>query len=333
MLGPMANRIYAYISSASADDPYRAEFEKRLKPFINQGQLECWHRGLILAGTDRDKKIESQINEAKIVFLLVSPDYLNSDECHSEMTIAMDRMSQNSVRLIPIILRRSDWHTSKFGKLQALPDNNEPISTAKSVDDAWQTVVIGIRKIIDSLPAPISVSHPSEVQIDLLKMEISQLKAELVHCQKCLTIEVEKNETLLKEEERLRNEIVKLTCIPGKIADSDSVDKMSGIIQYLDTELMVPKDVPALEKNIKTRLDLLLRESGRLVAGLTQGMSRFDRFVFDQAKSLILLDFAELEEVYNDWDPEETYTIIKLTEAGSKFFRALIVNPQARTKK
>ena len=85
-----------------------------------------WHDRNISAGTEWEREINKHLNEADIILLLISPDFIASDYCYSkEMKWAMDRHERGEARVIPIILRPVDnWKGAPFGKLQALPKDS-----------------------------------------------------------------------------------------------------------------------------------------------------------------------------------------------------------------
>jgi hypothetical protein len=48
--------------------------------------------------------------------------------------------------VVPVILRPVDWHSSAFGKLQALPKDGKPVATLDNQDVAFVEIATGIRK-------------------------------------------------------------------------------------------------------------------------------------------------------------------------------------------
>src|SRR5205807_851716 len=105
-------------------------------------------------GQEWAKEIDTNLNEADIILLLVSPDFIHSDYCYSiEMTRALERHENGTARVIPIILRPCDYIGAPFSKLQALPTDAVPITDRKwrNRDEAFFNVVQGIRKIVGEL--------------------------------------------------------------------------------------------------------------------------------------------------------------------------------------
>ncbi|HLZ60405.1 MAG TPA: CRISPR-associated ring nuclease [Ktedonosporobacter sp.] len=148
---PKALKLFC--SFAQEDDKLLTELEKYLHPLERQQQITIWHRNKIAEGRNFLREIKDHLNTAQIILLLVSPDFLASDHCYSvEMQRAIERQrATNTVRVIPIILRHSDWQDTPFGGLKALPDNHIPITESRNRDKAFLNVVQGIRRTIEEL--------------------------------------------------------------------------------------------------------------------------------------------------------------------------------------
>jgi tetratricopeptide (TPR) repeat protein len=113
-----------------------------------------WHDRNINAGQEWAREIDTNLNEADIILLLISPDFVHSNYCYSiEMTRALERHENGTARVIPIILRHGDYEGAPFSKLQALPTDAVPVIDRKwrTRDEALVNVVKGIRKIVGEL--------------------------------------------------------------------------------------------------------------------------------------------------------------------------------------
>src|SRR5205823_10524568 len=99
---------------------------------------------------------ESQINEDfnrdHIILLLISADFMDSDFCYSiEMTRAIARHDADQARVLPIILRPTDWKGAPFARLKMLPTDGKAVTRWPTHDDAFEDIVQGIRAAIDGL--------------------------------------------------------------------------------------------------------------------------------------------------------------------------------------
>lgn len=152
---PPAQPLKLFYSYAHKDESLRDELAIQLTLLRRQGLIAPWHDRNISAGTEWAGQIDRNLEEAQIILLLVSPDFIASDYCYdTEMMRAMERHEERSVRVIPIILRPCDWHSTPFGKLQALPRDAKPITSWSSRDEAFLDVAKGIRRVVESFVNP-----------------------------------------------------------------------------------------------------------------------------------------------------------------------------------
>jgi hypothetical protein len=119
------------------------------------GVICGWHDRRIEAGTEWDGAISEHLEEAGIILLLVSADFLATRYCRDvEITRAMERHEAGTAPVIPVILRPVDaWNTAPFGKLQALPEKGKAVTTWKNRDEAFADIARGIREVANSLAA------------------------------------------------------------------------------------------------------------------------------------------------------------------------------------
>ena len=117
-----------------------------------QRVISGWHDRSIGAGTEWAGQIDDHLNDAQLILLLVSSDFLGSDYCYDvEMTRAMERHESGEALVTPIILRAADWNAAPFGKLQALPKDAKPVTSWDNQDEAFTDVARGIRAAVEEL--------------------------------------------------------------------------------------------------------------------------------------------------------------------------------------
>lgn len=97
-------------------------------------------------------QIDTHLETAKIILLLVSADFMASNYCNEvELKRAMERHESGKARVIPIILRAVDWHHAPFGKLQAVPKDGRPVTSWSDPDEAFLDIARGIRAVAEEL--------------------------------------------------------------------------------------------------------------------------------------------------------------------------------------
>ena len=74
----------------------------------------------------------------------MSASFLASTYCNAiELRCALERHARGEATVIPVILKPSDWTSSAFAKLQALPSNAKPVTKFSNRDEAFLEVEIG----------------------------------------------------------------------------------------------------------------------------------------------------------------------------------------------
>ena len=144
--------LEVFISYSHKDKMFRNELGNHLSNLISQQIISSWHDGNIVPGTEWQPQVMQHLKTAHIILLLISSDFMASDFCYSiEMETAIARHRANEVRVIPIILRPTDWKGATFANLQILPEEGRPITSWANLDDAFKNVIDGIRIAIDDL--------------------------------------------------------------------------------------------------------------------------------------------------------------------------------------
>jgi tetratricopeptide (TPR) repeat protein len=138
-----------FYSYASEDQTLRDQLEKHLGNLTRQGIITSWSNRNINAGQEWKKTIQTYLDEADIILLLISSDFFSSDFCYSvELQNALERQRKGEAEVLPILLRPVDWEQSSFSHLPVLPVNAEPINTWPNLDKAFLEVVKGIKESV-----------------------------------------------------------------------------------------------------------------------------------------------------------------------------------------
>ncbi|KFE64952.1 toll/interleukin-1 receptor domain-containing protein [Hyalangium minutum] len=158
----MAKLFFSY---SHADEALRNRLETHLTMLKRQGLIEPWHDRRITAGNEFDASISKHLEAANVILLLVSSDFLASEYCYSkEMMRALERHEADEARVIPVILRSCDWHSSPFGKLLAAPRDGKPVTMWPNEDEALTDVAVKVREAVKELGTlqDSSAIHPSQ---------------------------------------------------------------------------------------------------------------------------------------------------------------------------
>ncbi|MCP4542392.1 MAG: toll/interleukin-1 receptor domain-containing protein, partial [Chloroflexi bacterium] len=147
------NALRLFYSYSHKDENLRDELETHLKIFQRQGLIEQWHDRKITAGDDWKTEIDEHLEQADIILLLVSADFIDSDFCYElEMERAVERHKSKEAVVVPIIVRAANWHKTPFGPIQALPKDGKAVTAWSNKDEAWLSVSKGIERILETWP-------------------------------------------------------------------------------------------------------------------------------------------------------------------------------------
>ena len=145
-----------FLSYSHTDEKMRKRLGAHLAPMVTEHAIQIWHDRKIEAGSNWEKEINREIDEADLVLLLISASFLESPHCRNELIRALNRRKANNTTVIPIILRPCDW-TSVFNSKdymgQALPRDNRPVAGGKwaNQDAAYTHIATELRTLVERL--------------------------------------------------------------------------------------------------------------------------------------------------------------------------------------
>ncbi len=144
--------ISIFFSYAREDEPLLVELKKYLQPIKRQGLISEWYDNNISAGLEWQQERATQLDSASIIALLISPDFLASDYIYNvEMQRAMQRHTEGTARVIPILLKPSHWENAPFTRLTPLPTSGQPITSWSDRNAAFLDVTRALSTAINDL--------------------------------------------------------------------------------------------------------------------------------------------------------------------------------------
>jgi len=144
--------VSVFVSYSHVDEMLRKELGKHLSVLERQGIIATWHDRMIGAGTEWEGAITKQLEEARVILLLISADFIQSKYCYDvEMARALERHDRREALVVPIILRAVSLNGTPFSKLQALPRDAKPVVTWSDRDSAFVDITDGLRNTIQDL--------------------------------------------------------------------------------------------------------------------------------------------------------------------------------------
>jgi hypothetical protein len=144
--------LTVFISYAHRDEDLKEDLVMHLAALKRQGKIEAWHDRDIEGGVEWDAVIQTHLEAAEIILLLITPGFLASDACFDrQLQRSIQRHKAGTARVIPILLKPCDWEGTPFSQLQVLPKNQKPVTTWENRDQAFLEIVQEIRRAVDSL--------------------------------------------------------------------------------------------------------------------------------------------------------------------------------------
>lgn len=155
--------IEIFFSYAPEDEELKTKLEKHLSLLRRKDIIKSFSGRKVDAGASWKGVVDERLRSAKIILLLISDDYLASDYClDTEMNAVRERMEAGAARVIPILLRPSDFHNvantsdnerakkvAWFEKLQPLPSSRGAVTQWSNLDEALTDIAKQIRLIAE----------------------------------------------------------------------------------------------------------------------------------------------------------------------------------------
>lgn len=143
--------IKVYLSYAPEDNEVQKRLRKHLDIIEYPGLEVDLKDGTIGPGQEQKQIIEKHLQEAQVILLLVSVDYLTSVKSNIKLEIAqaVQRHHREEARVIPIVVKSCLWKYAPFANLEVLPLDKIPIDRAINTDEALVGVAEAIKAAIE----------------------------------------------------------------------------------------------------------------------------------------------------------------------------------------
>ncbi len=148
------SKTEVFIVCSHRDQKIASEIMKHLQPLEKQGLIFTSYNDRFIPGSNWEYQIKQHIDQASIILLLISADFLASshfEDIENEVQRALERQEAGNVRVIPVIVRPVSWRGTQLDELQPLPTGGKPITLWANRNVAYLNVAQGIRKVITEL--------------------------------------------------------------------------------------------------------------------------------------------------------------------------------------
>ncbi len=238
---------------------YIEQFKKHIAPLKSNGLIEVWYDNLILPNEDYQNIIDDNLEDADIICLFISADFLSSSSCIDEKKKALELRKKKGVPVIPIVLSPCGWKDDKdISKLLVLPTDGKPVSLFQDIDEAWQDVCNGLKKII-------------EKEIKIRQLEIKEEFEKFLHGSEMLAnthsqkesvflddifihFELDKYDNLGEQREKISSEelLYNISDYPKIVVAGDELSGKTTLCKRIFNELRVRNFIPVYVSDKKT---------------------------------------------------------------------------------
>ena len=143
-----------FLSYCHSDEKHLKNFRTHLAPLKQNRVISDWHDREIPTGENINEKINENLESADIIALLISHDFLASENCQKELETAFALKAAKNTDILPIIISKCDWQDVTVGEDSTLKDFLVCPTDAKAIEDwtksnaAWMDVVSHLKKMI-----------------------------------------------------------------------------------------------------------------------------------------------------------------------------------------
>jgi tetratricopeptide (TPR) repeat protein len=144
-------KLKVFLSYSHKDEDVKEELDNHLSALKRSDKISTWNDRELPAGAEWDKAIKDELENADIVLLLISKDFIKSDYIWNiEIKRAIEKHDKGTAVVIPIFCKSCDFEGMPFEKLQGLPKDTKFIASQPDKDQAYTEVAKGIRKIVET---------------------------------------------------------------------------------------------------------------------------------------------------------------------------------------
>jgi formylglycine-generating enzyme required for sulfatase activity len=160
--------VKVFIAYSSKDLEFKKELKSHLKPLVRSKRIVVMDNHAINPGENWDDKIGQMLEQSDLVLLLLSADALASPHFFKETKMAIEQRRQGLTDVIPVKLRPCDLEDEpllqELNLLEVLPEKDTPVVKWTHRDDAYLSIVRGLKKLLPVREAAIIAREQSEME-------------------------------------------------------------------------------------------------------------------------------------------------------------------------
>jgi hypothetical protein len=159
----VAEPLKLFYSYSHKDEACLERLRRHLVGLVRSRKVEEWWDRSIRPGDDWDGAISEKLEQADVILLLVSPDFVASRYCYDvEAERAMARYREGSARVVPVILKSVRIRETLFADVQAVPRDLKAIEEAPFPDRLYMSVADEIATLVEQGTPPKLLVNPAD---------------------------------------------------------------------------------------------------------------------------------------------------------------------------
>ena len=238
--------VKIFIAYSPEDNTCSLEIQKGLAILKRRKQIEFFDQQTSPRG-ERLQSLTSALESADIALLILSNNFIASEECYEMETQALALAKSQDLKLIPILYNDCEWTESDLSKYQPLPRNQKFISNWQNQDVAFTEISREISTLIKSQSARSTSTAKTRIKLDAnfaeMKLEISNNRLRNV-----LDQLIELTASLPKENNDLIGLKAQYTKLKSEI-DGYRIDSESATVRENQIRIRVLSKISELERN------------------------------------------------------------------------------------
>ncbi len=140
-----------FVSYSRKDNALLDQLRAALVPYERIGTLHIWADMLTEPGEKWESEIVDHLDNAQIVILLLSNDFLSSSYCMDvEFPRVRVREKKGECTIVPIVVRACRYDLLKIGEIQAIVPGGKPVDEHEKPDRAWHEVTKELDRVIET---------------------------------------------------------------------------------------------------------------------------------------------------------------------------------------
>lgn len=158
--------LHVFFCYAPQDEELCKGLEAHLSLLVRQGYLTSYASRRVGVGMDRRAEIDRQMDRADVILLLVSADFLASDQLYDmELRRALERRAKRTEDVLGVLLRPCDWKHGDLASIDMVPRAADgtvvPVTAWESLDGAFTKIAERLRERAHLRMGSLSRNPPS----------------------------------------------------------------------------------------------------------------------------------------------------------------------------